>query len=273
MGRRNVSCPIYRWFHSLFVSTHHTVAEEQYHGIISAADAWLVTDDEGDGEGTDDRELKSTNSARRIKVLVEQITGRLFYLPLFACRKAVFINTIIYIADRYSPLPHFTQRTRFLITVQLPLLEHYHGRISSSLDAFETFSSAFVRAVPGGLGVSLGGKEEGGVKVDTRTLTSGVEGVQRLCKALLSAKYIEVTMEGWGEDLVSLSIPFERRWNNQSTLSVLSSSSSNCGRKLTTEHPYAPTLRRTHHYQIPSQMKQIHRRTRFLRNLSSSTGN
>ena len=49
--------------------------------------------------------------------------------------------------------------------------------------------------------MSLAGKDEGGVHVDTR-LTSGVEGVQRLCKALLSAKYIEVSMEEWGEELV-----------------------------------------------------------------------
>lgn len=79
----------------------------------------------------------------------------------------------------------------------------YRGRIDSSLDAFETLSSAFVRAVPGALNVNLGGKEEGGVNVDTRKLTNGVEGVQRLCKALLSAKYIELSMEGWGEELVS----------------------------------------------------------------------
>ena len=104
--------------------------------------------------------------------------------------------------DRYSPLPSFNQRTRFLLSVQLPLLNLYSGRINSSLDAFETLSSAFVRAVPGALNVSLGGKEEGGIHVDTRGLTSGVEGVQRLCKALLSAKFIEISMEGWGEDLV-----------------------------------------------------------------------
>jgi RAD50-interacting protein 1 len=77
----------------------------------------------------------------------------------------------------------------------------YYGRINASLDAFETLSSAFVRAVPGALSVSLTGKEEG-VHVDTRRLTSGVEGVQRLCKALLSAKYIGVSMERWGEELV-----------------------------------------------------------------------
>lgn len=107
-------------------------------------------------------------------------------------------------SDRYSPLPHFTQRTRFLISVQLPLLEHYHSRISSSLDAFETLSSAFVRAVPGALGVNLGGGgAEGSVNVDTGKLTRGVDGVQRLCKALVSARYLGIAMESWGEDLVS----------------------------------------------------------------------
>ncbi len=89
------------------------------------------------------------------------------------------------ILDRYSPLPDFTQRTRFLISVQLPILELYHGRILSSLDAFETLSSALVRAVPGALGVNLGGKEDSSVNIDTRSLTSGVSGVQRLCKAFL----------------------------------------------------------------------------------------
>lgn len=105
-------------------------------------------------------------------------------------------------ADRYSPLPSFSQRARFLIAVQLPLLEQYHERISASLDAFETLSSVLVRAVPGALGVSLGGKEEGSVTIDTRRLTSGVEGVQRLCKALLSSKHTEAAMEGWGEEVV-----------------------------------------------------------------------
>lgn len=80
--------------------------------------------------------------------------------------------------------------------MQLPLLESYHGRVSSSLDAFETLSSTLLRAVPGALG---GGSSSG----DGRKLTAGVEGVQRLCKALVSAKYLASAMETWGEDLAS----------------------------------------------------------------------
>lgn len=116
-------------------------------------------------------------------------------------------------ADRYSPLPDFAQRTRFLISVQLPLLEHYLGRIASSLDAFESYSSVFSRAVPGALGVALG-TGDGGVKMDTNSLTSGVEGAQRLCKALLSAKYIESAMEAWGEELVSIMLSNTQQTRN-----------------------------------------------------------
>jgi hypothetical protein len=99
--------------------------------------------------------------------------------------------------DRYSPLPSFAQRTRFLIHVQLPILEQYYSRISSSLDAFETLSSALVRAVPGALGVE-------GTKADSGKLTGGIEGSQRLCKALLSARYVDSAMQRWGEEEVSL---------------------------------------------------------------------
>ncbi|KAF8225806.1 hypothetical protein L208DRAFT_1425343 [Tricholoma matsutake] len=169
------------WFES-WLNGERKFVEDQYHEIISTLDAWVIADDDGSSENSSDRDFKSTNSSRKIKALLEQVT------------------------DRYSPLPHINQRTRFLSSVQLPLLNLYHGRISASLDAFETLSSAFVRAVPGALNVSLAGKEEGGLHVDTSKLTGGVEGVQRLCKALLSAKYIEVSMEGWGEELFFLEL-------------------------------------------------------------------
>lgn len=166
------------WFEA-WIDGEKKFAEDQYHEIISTPDAWQIAEDEVEKQAS---EIRTTNSARRISALVEQVT------------------------DRYSPLPDFTQRTRFLISVQLPILELYHGRILSSLDAFETLSSALVRAVPGALGVNLGGKEDSSVNVDTRSLTSGVSGVQRLCKALLSAHYMEISMDAWGEEVFFLEL-------------------------------------------------------------------
>jgi len=166
------------WFDA-WMEGERKFAMDQYMDIISAPDAWLIadendTEEEGHITITD---IKPTISARRVKALVEQVT------------------------DRYSPLPQFTHRTKFLITVQLPLLESYHARISSSLDAFETLSSSFMRAVPGALSSDVTGRAN-----DPKRLTSGVEGVQRLCKALISAAYIAAAMEAWGEDVFFLEL-------------------------------------------------------------------
>ncbi|KAI6136895.1 TIP-1 family-domain-containing protein [Pisolithus sp. B1] len=170
------------WYHFLSASKLTRVwlvADDQYNEIISATDAWVIVDDHSTDAGgftrLDESDIKATNSARRVKALVEQVT------------------------DRYTPLPSFRQRTQFLIRVQVPVLENYHSRISSSLDAFETLSSAFVRAVPGALAVDT-------TKTDSKRLTGGVEGSQRLCKALLSARYVENVMRSWGEETFFLEL-------------------------------------------------------------------
>ncbi len=49
---------------------------DQYLEIISAPDAWQIADDDPNDEDNGiDKELKPTNSARRVKALVEQVTG------------------------------------------------------------------------------------------------------------------------------------------------------------------------------------------------------
>jgi hypothetical protein len=52
-----------------------TVAEDQYEDIINSPSAWLIAEDDGAAENSMDRELKTTNSARQIKALVEQVKG------------------------------------------------------------------------------------------------------------------------------------------------------------------------------------------------------
>ncbi|KAI8995431.1 TIP-1 family-domain-containing protein [Trametes punicea] len=187
------------WFEA-WVEGERKFAMDQYLEVISAPDAWLIADEDADADDdvrAVDRELRPTNSARRVKALVEQVT------------------------DRYSPLPQYAQRTRFLIVVQLPLLESYHARISASLDAFETLSSTLMRAVPGALGAGVTDGHGGA----SRRLTAGVEGVQRLCKAWVSAKYVAKAMEAWGEDLFFLELWAEinRRANLRTKAEAVSS--------------------------------------------------
>jgi hypothetical protein len=103
-------------------------------------------------------------------------------------------------ADRYSTLPDLGQRLDFLLTIQLPILDLYRLRISSFLDGFESVSTSFVRAVPGA--ISRDPSRSGGENSVKRE-TTGVGGAQKLCKALVSTKYIAKTMQGWGDEVVS----------------------------------------------------------------------
>jgi hypothetical protein len=53
-----------------------SVTEDQYLEIISDPVAWAIMNDEGDGEDSLlEKDFRTTNSARRIKALVEQVTG------------------------------------------------------------------------------------------------------------------------------------------------------------------------------------------------------
>lgn len=161
------------WFDE-WMEAERRFTESQYNEIITSPDAFAFSND--GNEEFQQVDIRPTNSARRIKALLEQVT------------------------ERYQPLPHYNQRARFLITVQVPILEAYYSRISSSLDAFETLSSSFVRAVPGALAGQVG------AGVDTRKLTSGHEGLQRLLKAYASASAMKSAMQEWGDSIFFLEL-------------------------------------------------------------------
>ncbi len=76
----------------------------------------------------------------------------------------------------------------------------YHARLLGSLDAFETLSSSFMRAVPGALAGHAG---HNGLSVEQGQMTSGTGGLQRLCKAWVSAAWMQETLSRWDDDPVS----------------------------------------------------------------------
>ncbi|WWC69475.1 uncharacterized protein I206_103416 [Kwoniella pini CBS 10737] len=153
-------------------------ADGQLNEIISSPEAWTISDEISEEEEGQSLGLKATTSARQVKALVEQIT------------------------DRYAPLPDLAYKLPFLLSTQLPILQNYLSRISGSLDAFETLSSAFVRAVPG----ALAGNTRSGVHIDQAKLTSGKNGLERLMKAWLSSKWVEEGMRRWADDLFFVEI-------------------------------------------------------------------
>jgi hypothetical protein len=85
----------------------------------------------------------------------------------------------------------------FLTKVILPLIDAYGERIKSSLDAFDTLSGLFGRAIPGSMTGSNSTSASAGSE-----LTSGPEGVSKLVKAWASARYVQRLIKRWKEELV-----------------------------------------------------------------------
>ncbi|GAA5984113.1 hypothetical protein JCM11641_000317 [Rhodosporidiobolus odoratus] len=138
--------------------------DQRYFETIGAPDAWhIVPEEDYDGEGGSG--TRPTNSALRVKELAEQL------------------------ANRYRPIP-LRHTLPFLLTLHLPLLQSYTGRITSSLDAFESLSFGIL---PGALGQST-------------AATAGVGGVVRLVRAGVSARWMSERCEEWGEDAFFLTL-------------------------------------------------------------------
>lgn len=100
---------------------------------------------------------------------------------------AADVTGIRWRTERYRPLP-LRHTLPFLLSLHLPLLQSYAGRITSSLDAFESLSFGIL---PGALG-------------QTTAATAGVGGLVRLVRAGVSARWMSERCEEWGEDAVSL---------------------------------------------------------------------
>ena len=75
------------------------VAMDQYYDIIGAPDAWLIGDEDSEENGASrtDRELRPTNSARRVKSLVEQVTGTICVLASWQPASCSRLQTAIHL--------------------------------------------------------------------------------------------------------------------------------------------------------------------------------
>lgn len=97
------------------------------------------------------------------------------------------------VTESYRPLISFSQRLRFLIDIQLAILDQYHERLSSSVEKFQVLSSAIARAM------------QGTTKEEQQSL-SGLAGLERLCKVYGSLAYMENCMRDWSEDIFFLEL-------------------------------------------------------------------
>ncbi|KAK9319588.1 TIP-1 family-domain-containing protein [Lipomyces orientalis] len=155
------------WFEG-WLSVEKDFALARYQEIITTPDAWVI-----DFDSVGESESKPTKSAIRLRDLLETVS------------------------ERYRPLKSFVHRIRFLMDIQIAILDSYHNRISSSLDAFESLTSSIVRAVSGV-------HEE-----ERKKMVDGLAGIERLCRAYGSAYTIRDALNDWGEDIFFLELYHE----------------------------------------------------------------
>lgn len=170
------------WFDRWLLSEREFF-DKRYYAAISAPDAWHVLG----ADEYDSALVRPTKSAQRVAELAEQLAGTELILTYFKSRKLTDVKQ-----DRYRPLP-LAYTMPFLLSLHLPLLDSYAGRITSSLAAFESLTLGSI--LPGGLTDGAG-----------RAATSGLGGLQRLLRSTVSARWMAAKCAEWGEDAFFLGL-------------------------------------------------------------------
>lgn len=165
-------------------------ALERFRAILVAADARNI-----DYDYSTPGKMKPTYGAVRVTDLLRTVTSQ------------------------YERVRRFTHKLRFLIDIQLEILDEYHDRLKDSLDAYYTITSTIGRTLHG----------------VTREQTAALEGTgafETLCKVLGSADHIVTTLKDWSNEEVSSCL----EKSHFSALLSSFSSSSPCGRSSKREH-------------------------------------
>ncbi|CEH18029.1 ER to golgi transport protein/RAD50-interacting protein 1 [Ceraceosorus bombacis] len=169
-----------------------TEAQERLQEILEDKDAWLISSADMDTEAEEDLSnqtwsaISSSSSNNRSNHTSDRRGVQK------TTRSARGLCQILEaISERSRPLTLLVQRLGFL-AIQDDLLSTYHQRLTRSLDAFESLSGAFARALPGGIASQDSSSESDMVR--------GLRGSSRLLKAFLSSLYVVETLRRLSEE-------------------------------------------------------------------------
>jgi hypothetical protein len=99
-------------------------------------------------------------------------------------------DLLITVTKSYNHIRRFRNKMYFLIEIQAEILDQYHGRLSDSLDAYQTIMSPL-------------GRRLHGVSKEMRAEAEGVAGLESLCKVYGSAEHIIAALNEWSNEEVS----------------------------------------------------------------------
>ncbi|KAI1119961.1 RINT-1 family protein [Nemania abortiva] len=133
-------------------------ALERFRAILNSADARNI-----DYDYSTPGKMKPTYGAVRVTDLLRTITSQ------------------------YERVRRFTHKLRFLIDIQLEILDQYHDRLKDSLDAYYTITSTIGRTLHG-------------VTRDQLAALEGTGAFETLCKVLGSSDHIVATLKDWSNE-------------------------------------------------------------------------
>lgn len=159
-----------KWF-SRWLTVEKEFALERYQDIISNKDSFKI-----DYDSTGEKRTKPTYGAPKVTDLIANITRQ------------------------YQSLTKFSYKLRFLIDIQLAILDEYHSLLKDSLDAYMAMTSTVGRALHG-------------VTKEQQQQVQGTGGLESLCKVFGSAEHVITTLHEWSNDLffVDLWCELQRR--------------------------------------------------------------
>lgn len=139
---------------------------ERYQDIIKSKDSFKI-----DYDSTGPKRTKPTYGAPKVTDLIGNIT------------------------KNYQSLKNFSFKLRFLIDIQLAILDEYHNLLKDSLDAYMAMTSTVGRALHG-------------VTKEQQAQVQGTGGLESLCKVYGSSEHVINVLHDWSNELF-----FVELWN------------------------------------------------------------
>jgi len=139
-------------------------ALKRYQDIINAPNSGHI-----DYDSAPPGKMKTTYGAAQVTDLVKSVT------------------------NSYRKLRRFSHKARFLIEIQAEIFDQYQGRLSDSLDAYQTITSPLARKLHG-------------VTKEQQAELEGIGGLDRLCRVYASAEHVNTTLKEWSNQDVSITL-------------------------------------------------------------------
>lgn len=106
------------------------------------------------------------------------------------------MNLLRNVTSSFQSLLRFHTKIKFVIDIQISVLDRYHNRLQDSLEVYVALTSTIGRTLHGG------NKEE-------QAKLEGLGGLTHLCKVFGSASHIVSVLDEWSNELVRSTVHFE----------------------------------------------------------------